>query len=107
MPTQIILIMNKFLSGYKTYDPEKEGYGNPGEWRKAFYQKMTTDEAQAILNEDDPYIVLGIPRNASKDVIRRAFYKMAMQWHPDRNPDNLAKAEAMMKKINAAYHLLN
>ena len=98
--------MNDFLSGYKTYDPDREGYGNAGQWKGAFYQRMSPDEATRILNEEDPYQVLGIKRGCSLIDIKKAYKKMAMKWHPDKNPDNIAKSEAMMKKINAAYTLL-
>jgi len=98
--------MNDFSSGYKTYDPKRNGYGNPGQWRRAFYKKMSSDEARAILDEDDPYAVLGIAKNATLKQIKMAFHAQALIWHPDRNPGNVEKATKMMQKINAAYDLL-
>ena len=95
-----------FLDGYKTYDPERNGYGSPRQWRRAFYKKMSSGEAKAILNEDDPYIMLNIAKNATLKQIRKAFYREALKWHPDRNPGNIEKATKMMQKINAAYNLL-
>ena len=52
----------------------------------------------------DYYQLLGVSFNASEDEIRRAYRRMAMQWHPDRNDD--PAAEEMMKKINGAWEIL-
>jgi curved DNA-binding protein CbpA len=34
----------------------------------------------------DPHQVLGVPRDASKETIRKAFKALALAWHPDKNP---------------------
>ncbi len=54
----------------------------------------------------DYYKVLGVERNASKDEIKRAFRKLALKTHPDRNPGN-AKSEEQFKEINEAYQVLS
>lgn len=54
----------------------------------------------------DYYKVLGVSRNASADEIRKAYRKLAMQYHPDRNPDD-KQAEERFKEINEAYQVLN
>ena len=54
----------------------------------------------------DYYEVLGINRNASKDEIRKAYRKQAMQYHPDRNPDDQT-AEAKFKEAAEAYEVLS
>jgi molecular chaperone DnaJ len=51
---------------------------------------------------EDPYKVLGVPRGASEDEIRRAYRKLAKENHPDLNPDKTAAAEEALKIINGA-----
>lgn len=43
---------------------------------------------------------------ATKQEIKRAFIKLALEWHPDKNPHRVEIATSMMQKINAAYSLL-
>ena len=52
------------------------------------------------------YDILGISRNASKDEIKKAYKKLAMKWHPDRNPNNKEFANIKIKKITEAYSIL-
>jgi len=54
----------------------------------------------------DFYEVLGVNRDASADDIRKAYRKLAMKWHPDRNPDN-PKAEDHFKEAQEAYDVLS
>jgi molecular chaperone DnaJ len=53
----------------------------------------------------DYYEVLGVNRDASDDDIKKAYRKLAMQFHPDRNPDN-PKAEEKFKEAKEAYEIL-
>jgi DnaJ-class molecular chaperone len=55
---------------------------------------------------DDPYTVLGVPRQASEEDIRRAYRKLAKELHPDLNPSNRAAAEERFKKVSAAYEII-
>ena len=52
----------------------------------------------------DPYKVLGVPRSADADTIRKAFKKLARKYHPDINKD--PSAEARFKEINTAYGVI-
>lgn len=53
----------------------------------------------------DYYEVLGVDRNADKDAIKRAYRKLAVQYHPDRNPDN-KEAEERFREATEAYEIL-
>lgn len=52
---------------------------------------------------DDPFAILGLPCDASPEEVKRAYRRLAMRWHPDRNPS--AAAETEFKRIKAAYEL--
>ncbi len=53
----------------------------------------------------DFYETLGVSKNADKDEIKKAYRKLAMQYHPDRNKDD-PKAEDKLKEVNEAYDVL-
>ncbi len=55
---------------------------------------------------DDYYSLLGVERTASADDIKKAFRKLALKYHPDRNPGDKA-AEDRFKKISEAYEVLS
>lgn len=54
----------------------------------------------------DYYQILGLSQTATSAQIRAAFKRLAMQYHPDRNPGN-AMAEEIFKQVNEAYHILS
>jgi curved DNA-binding protein len=54
----------------------------------------------------DYYGVLGLPRNASDAEIKKAYRKLAMRYHPDRNPGKEKWANEKFKEINEAYGVL-
>lgn len=55
---------------------------------------------------EDPYKVLGVPRTASDEEIRRAYRKLAKELHPDLNPKDRVNAEERFKKVSAAYDIV-
>ncbi|MCB0343899.1 MAG: molecular chaperone DnaJ [Bdellovibrionales bacterium] len=58
------------------------------------------------MSKRDYYEVLGVPRDASTDAVKKAYRKAALQFHPDRNPDN-PEAEEKFKEATEAYSVLS
>ena len=59
-----------------------------------------------ILSGEDYYKLLGVSRNASKGEIKRAFKKLSLKYHPDKNKNNPEAAKAKFIKIANAYEVL-
>src|SRR2546430_1363556 len=53
----------------------------------------------------DYYEVLGVNRDASEDELKKSYRRLAMKWHPDRNPEN-PRAEEHFKEAKEAYEVL-
>lgn len=53
----------------------------------------------------DYYEILGVPRNATKEEIKRAYRRLVLQYHPDRNKS--PEAEEKFKEISEAYAVLS
>ena len=67
--------------------------------------KQNFEDLSAAMAKLDYYAVLMVERNASADDLKKSYRKLAMQYHPDRNPGD-AKAEHKFKEINEAYDVL-
>jgi DnaJ family protein B protein 4 len=56
---------------------------------------------------EDYYALLGVPKDASAEQIKKGYRKEAIRYHPDKNPDNKQAAEERFKKISKAYEVLS
>ncbi|XP_010558376.1 PREDICTED: dnaJ homolog subfamily B member 13-like [Tarenaya hassleriana] len=64
-------------------------------------------EAAALAMGVDYYKVLQVDRSAKDEDLKKAYRKLAMKWHPDKNPNNKKEAEAKFKQISEAYDVLS
>lgn len=55
----------------------------------------------------DYYQILGVSRNASDEELKKAYKKLALKWHPDRNINNKKVAEEKFKEVSEAYEVLS
>ncbi|XP_040023258.1 dnaJ homolog subfamily B member 6b [Gasterosteus aculeatus] len=53
------------------------------------------------------YQTLGVQKNATQEDIKKAYRKLALKWHPDKNPDNKEEAEKRFKELSEAYEVLS
>mmetsp|Transcript_20027 Transcript_20027/g.14515 ORF Transcript_20027/g.14515 Transcript_20027/m.14515 type:complete len:89 (+) Transcript_20027:92-358(+) len=51
---------------------------------------------------NDPYVILGVDRSASKSEVKKQYFKLAKKYHPDLNPDDEV-AQRMFMSVQAAY----
>mmetsp|Transcript_14911 Transcript_14911/g.13385 ORF Transcript_14911/g.13385 Transcript_14911/m.13385 type:complete len:252 (+) Transcript_14911:51-806(+) len=56
---------------------------------------------------EDYYAILGVEKDADQKTIKKAYRKLALKWHPDKNPDNQEEAEEKFKEIGQAYEVLS
>lgn len=69
-------------------------------------QARKTDRGRSGIEFDlilQSYEMLGIPADADDTLVHGAYRRLAMRWHPDRNPGQYKIAEQKMARINAAY----
>lgn len=53
------------------------------------------------------YEVLGLARDVSASEIKKAYRRLALQWHPDKNLDNLVEAKEQFQLVQNAYEVLS
>ena len=73
--------------------------------RYTIFQKILLEVYSGMSTKRDYYEVLGVPRTADAEEIKRAFRRLARQYHPDVNKS--PEAEAIFKEINEAYEVLS
>ena len=66
-----------------------------------------TTQAKIQFDSEDYYEVLGVSKTADDNEIKKAYRKLAVKWHPDKNPDSQKEAEEAFKKIGEAYSVLS
>ncbi|WCJ34576.1 hypothetical protein M5689_015876 [Euphorbia peplus] len=67
---------------------------------------MRAEKALKMSKRKDWYKILGVSKTASIAEIKKAYKKLALQWHPDKNVDNREEAENKFREIAAAYEVL-
>lgn len=60
-----------------------------------------------IKKEKDYYKILGVPKAATLAEIKASYKKLALKWHPDKNPDNTQETKQVFQKISEAYSVLS
>lgn len=68
---------------------------------------MRAKKALKMSERKDWYKILGVSKTASIADIKRAYKKLVLQWHPDKNADNREEAENKFQEIAAAYEVSN
>lgn len=61
----------------------------------------------AAAEQVDYYKILDVAKDADAKAIKSAYRKMALKWHPDKNPDNRQEAEKRFREVAAAYEVLS
>lgn len=74
--------------------------------REARELLMKAERGVKLSKRKDWYKVLGVSKTASAADIKRAYKKLALQWHPDKNADNQEEAEAKFREVAEAYEVL-
>jgi len=75
--------------------------------QKNGHAKTDNKETTATTGQGDYYDVLGVTSTADENEIKKAYRKLALKWHPDKNPNNIDEATKKFKEISAAYEVLS
>ena len=59
------------------------------------------------MTKQDYYTTLEVSKTATLDEIKKAYKKLAVKWHPDKNPDNKDQATEKFRTIAEAYEILS
>ena len=99
----IDILQAMFLFKQRIYQWWEQGY-IVGDMSEASFCKFKV--VTKLSTKRDYYEVLGVDKNADEQAIKKAYRKLAMKYHPDRNPDN-KEAEEKFKEVNEAYEVLS
>jgi DnaJ-class molecular chaperone len=109
--TEIIIILVIIFTAYnKDRIYSRKGKSNCKEWAKKEASGNPQGIEQKAEEEQDPYKILNIGRNASRDELISAYRKLVKMYHPDMvaglAPEYREIAERKMKNFNSAYRKL-
>lgn len=89
---------------YGTYEGPR---GSRRQWRQAFTERLSPEEAREILDEDSPWTVLGVKAGASVGEIRAAYRALLIKYHPDHHEEARKEwAAEQFIRVKAAYTVL-
>jgi hypothetical protein len=95
------------LDGYKTYNPEVEGYGDSYEWRQAFKFRMGIDKARSTVGSKSPRGILGLAESVMDwSVIQKAYRKLAIEYFPEERDGKFRGDKDKFLAVQAAYEVL-
>jgi curved DNA-binding protein len=101
----LINYLNKILAGFHP----SVVYDNTEKKLNLFLAIQSSDnwnKPEGEMQYIDYYKILGVKRNATAEEIKKAYRKLAIEFHPDKNPDD-KKAEEKFKQVSEAYTVLN
>lgn len=70
-------------------------------------EKPRRQRSKPAEEEKDYYLILEVSREATADDVKKAYRRLALRWHPDKNPQDPATAEAKFKLVSEAYEVLS
>lgn len=71
--------------------------------RKINEEKNSRHSGEEFRDADSHYSLLGVSKSSTDEEIKRAYRRLVIKWHPDKNPDKKRSAEKMSTEINLAY----
>lgn len=69
------------------------------------FESITNNHSTTESMGVDYYNILKVEKNATDEELKKAYRKLAMKWHPDKNPNNKKEAETKFKQISEAYEV--
>ena len=95
---------NPFSKEFAPYGRYSGDAGSPDQWAGAFKERMSPQQINEILGEENEWTILGLKPGATQAEIKSAFRKKARETHPDFNPQKADGAE--FRKVRAAFEKL-